>query len=141
MRRKVFLKSLVLFIFASILTSCGGSSDNVNPPSNSINTNTTQTSDATIIPGVTECDSAGDLSPGGKYVCAGRGMFYWVLLQDLATDSVEVEENNSNDGYWATNCVTVEKPNPNYNPYKGFSAVVNEPTIRTQECSQVWVQN
>lgn len=97
-----------------------------------------------IIPGVTECDYAGDISSDGKYMCAGRGAFYWVLIEDLATNSNEepgnASSNNSNNGYWTTNCVDVEVPNPNYNASKGFSAFVNEPTIRTRQCSQVWVQ-
>ena len=44
-------------------------------------------------------------------------------------------------GHWEMKCESVEYPNPNYDPYKGFSAIVNEPTITTQKCSQVWVAN
>lgn len=148
MKPNFWVKTLWMLGLVLILSSCSTSSDGGIAPSDSNITDTGNTSVETIIPGETECDNAGDISPDGKYVCAGRGAFYWVSLLDLATntgddtnnDSGEDTSNNSNNGYWTTNCVNVEVPNPNYNASKGFSAVVNEPTIRTQQCSQVWVQ-
>ena len=142
MRSRLWLMCLLPLSFVLVLTSCGSNSDNGVLPSNSVTTDTDNSSLETIIPGETECDVAGDVSPDGKYVCAGRGAFYWVSLQELATnvDSGNDQGNNSNDGYWTTKCATVEFPNPNYDARKGFSAVVNEPTVRTQQCSQVWVQ-
>ena len=102
------------------------------------------TNSETIIPGITECDNPGDISSDGQYMCAGHGAFYWLPIEDLATfsneDSSNESSNDSNNGYWTTNCVNVEVPNPNYNASKGFSAFVNEPTIRTRQCSQVWVE-
>lgn len=102
------------------------------------------TNSETIIPGKTECDNPGDISSDGQYMCAGHGAFYWLPIEDLATfsneDSNNETSNDSNNGYWTTNCVNVEVPNPNYNASKGFSAFVNEPTIRTRQCSQVWVR-
>jgi len=44
-------------------------------------------------------------------------------------------------GHYELQCQTMEYPNPNYDPYKGPSAIVNEPTIKTRNCSQVWVTN
>ena len=140
MNSNLKLKSLLALIFVLILTSCSSNSDNGISPSNSTNTDSNNTSVETIVPGETECNVAGDVSPDGKYVCAGRGAFYWVSLLDLQTNVDEDTTNNSNDGYWTTNCINVEIPNPNYNASKGFSAVVNEPTIRTQQCSQIWVE-
>lgn len=139
-KSNLWLKSLLVLIFALFLTSCSSNSDNEVSPTNSTNTETNNSSVTTIIPGQTECDNVGEVSPDGNYVCAGRGAFYWVSLKELATNTGESSSNNSNNGYWTTNCIQVEVPNPNYNASKGFSAVVNEPTIRTQQCSQVWVQ-
>jgi hypothetical protein len=144
MRSRLWLISLPILSLALFLTSCSANSDNGVSPSNPTTTNTDNTSDTNIVPGQTECDSAGDVSPDGQYVCAGRGAFYWVSLLDLATNVDEGSDNNpgsnSSNGYWTTKCATVEYPNPNYDARRGFSAVVNEPTVRTQECSQVWVQ-
>jgi hypothetical protein len=143
--KSLLLKSFLVISLVLILASCGTNSNNGTPPSNSSINDNDNTSLETIIPGQTECDNAGEVSPDGKYVCAGRGAFYWVSLLDLATnvgeDSGTDLGNNSNDGYWTTKCATVEFPNPNYDARKGFSAVVNEPTVRTQQCSQVWVKN
>lgn len=141
MRSHLWLKNLLVFTLVLVLASCGANTDNGISPSNSTITDTDNSSVEKIIPGETECDVAGDLSPDGKYVCAGRGAFYWVSLQDLATNSGDDASNNSSNGYWTTNCINVEVPNPNYDASKGYSAVVNEPTIRTQQCSQVWVEN
>ena len=63
----------------------------------------------------------------------------WSKPQPISKNSTPAK--NTNSGYWTTKCVTNEFPNPNYDPYKGPSAIVNEPTIRTQSCSQVWVNN
>jgi hypothetical protein len=148
MKPHLWLKSLTVLGLVLILSSCSTNSDGGIAPSDSSITDTDNTSVERIIPGKTECDNAGEVSPDGKYVCAGRGAFYWVSLLDLATNTGEdLNDNsggnandNSKNGYWTTNCVNVEVPNPNYNANKGFSAVVNEPTIRTQECSQIWIQ-
>jgi hypothetical protein len=140
MKSTLVHKLVSVFSLVFFLTSCGADSDTGISPSSPVKSNNNTTVER-IIPGKTECDYAGDISPDGKYVCAGRGMFYWVLLQDLATNVSENTSNNSDSGYWTTECRTVEVANPNYNASKGFSAVVNEPTIRTQECSQVWISD
>lgn len=75
-----------------ILTSCssGISEENV---SNNGNVEVSQTNtdlDAYIVPGVTECDNADEISPGGKYICAYRGTGYWVLRSEY-----EAEESSS----------------------------------------------
>lgn len=138
---QLWVKNLLILVFTLILASCGTNPDTRISPSKPASTDTGKTSFETIIPGKTECGVAGDISPDGKYVCAGRGMFYWISLLDLATGANEdSNSDDSNNGYWTTNCVNVQVPNPNYNASKGFSAVVNEPTIRTQRCSQIWVQ-
>ena len=67
--------------------------------------------------------------------------------EDVETTPQNVEgtpqntSTNQDNGYWKNNCTYVDVPNPNYDARKGFSAVVNEPTIRTQQSSQVWVNN
>ena len=145
MRSRLWLISLPILIFALFLTSCSSNSDNGVLPSNPTTTNTDNTSVTTIVPGQTECDNAGDVSPDGKYVCAGRGAFYWVSLLDLATNvdngSDNDPGNNSNKGYWTKNCVTTEVPNPLYDGTPTDSrGHIQWPTIKTQQCSQVWVQ-
>ena len=145
MRSRLWLISLPILIFALFLTSCSSNSDNGVLPSNPTTTNTDYTSVTTNVPGQTECDNAGDVSPDGKYVCAGRGAFYWVSLLDLATNvdngSDNDPGNNSNKGYWTKNCVTTEVPNPLYDGTPTDSrGHIQWPTIKTQQCSQVWVQ-
>jgi len=133
------LKSLLILGFVLILTSCSPNSNNGISPSNS-------TSVETIIPGKTECDYAGDISSDGKYMCAGRAAtFYWVLIEDLANYSNEEpnndSSNDSNNGYWTTNCVTTEVPNPLYDGTPTDSrGHIQWPTVKTQQCSQVWVK-
>jgi hypothetical protein len=115
----------------------------INPIKNSPSSVTTVES---IVPGVTECDFAGDISSDGKYMCAGRAAtFYWVLIEDLANYSNEEpsneSNNDSNNGYWTTNCVTTEVPNPLYDGTPTDSrGQIQWPTIKSQKCSQVWVQ-
>lgn len=132
------LKSLLLLGFVLTLTSCSPNSNDGISPSNS-------TSVETIIPGKTECDNPGDISSDGQYMCAGHGAFYWLLIEDLATfsneDSNNESSNESNNGYWTTNCVTTEVPNPLYDGTPTDSrGHIQWPTIKTQQCSQVWVQ-
>jgi hypothetical protein len=71
----LWLKSLLALSFVIILSSCGTT------------TGANNASVTSIIPGKTECDNDGDISPDGNYVCAGRGMFYWLPLTELATPS------------------------------------------------------
>jgi len=68
--------------------------------------------------------------------------------QTTASDPISSDSNNTvaptpapKNGHWEQNCITVQVANPNYNPYKGFSAVVNEPTVSQQQCTQQYVQN
>jgi hypothetical protein len=79
-RSYLWLKSLLALSFVLILASCGTT------------TGANNTSVTTIIPGKTECDNDGDVSPDGKYVCAGRGIFYWLPLKELATPSLSMED-------------------------------------------------
>lgn len=83
---------------------------------------------------------------GYNYVCikAPRSLsnplgkkLVWSKPQPISKNPSSTKTSNS--GYWTTQCVTNEVANPSYDPSKGFSAIVNEPTIRTQQCSQVWV--
>ena len=148
----LWVRSLLTIGLILIVTSCGQNSDSGVLPSNSTftdNNKFTESDDLsveTIIPGETECDVAGDVSPDGKYVCAGRGAFYWVSLLDLATNTGEDtsgsgSSDNSNNGYWTTNCINVEVPNPNYDGRPTDSrGHIQWPTIKTQQCSQVWVK-
>jgi hypothetical protein len=46
----------------------------------------------TIIPGKTECENDGDVSPDGNYVCKGRGMFYWQPLYEVETPAQSMED-------------------------------------------------
>lgn len=145
MRPNLLLKSLLILGLVLTLSSCNTNSEGGIAPSGSTSTDTDNTSVETIIPGETECDNAGDVSPDGKYVCAGRGAFYWVSLLDLATNVDEGSENDpsndTNNGYWTTNCVTTEVPNPLYDGTPTDSrGRIQWPTIKTQQCSQVWVQ-
>ena len=80
MKSSLWPKSLLALSFALILASCG---------------TTTGASDAsvtTIVPGETECDKDGDISPDGKYECRGRGVFYWLPLEEQATPPQSMEE-------------------------------------------------
>lgn len=145
MKSNLLLKSLLILGLVLTLSSCNTNSEGGIAPTDSTSTDTDNTSVETIIPGETECDNAGDVSPDGKYVCAGRGAFYWVSLLDLATNVDEGSENDpgnkSNNGYWTTNCVTTEAPNPLYDGTPTDSrGHIQWPTIKTQKCSQVWVE-
>ncbi len=79
-----------LSIILSVLLVVGVSAwfliDQFSPVTNS------QNSDDSIILGEM-CDNPGDTSSDGKYVCAGRGAFYWLLTEDLATNSNEDSSN------------------------------------------------
>jgi hypothetical protein len=76
----LWLKSFLALSFVLILASCGTTTDVNN------------TSSTTIVPGKTECENDGDVSPDGKYVCAGHGMFYWLPVKEVATPSQTMEE-------------------------------------------------
>ena len=91
-----------------------------------------QTLDSTnqeIDSGNKACDSAGESSANGRYVCLGG---YWVEQQVR-----EIE--TTRQGRWITNCINVNVPNPNYDSRKGFSAFVNEPYITQEQCNQAYV--
>jgi hypothetical protein len=80
MESSLWPKSLLALSVALILAACGTTTD------------ASDASVAPIVPGETECDNPGDVSPDGKYVCAGRGAFYWLPLQAQASPSQSMEE-------------------------------------------------
>ena len=63
MKPQLWLKSLLVLGLVLILSSCSTNSGGGISPSDSTNTDTDNTSVETIIPGETECDNAGDVSP------------------------------------------------------------------------------
>jgi len=61
---------------------------------------------------------------------------------DESVDSdQETSKNNSNSGYWKPFCITIEVPNPNYDGRVTDSrGSIQWPTIKTEQCSEVWVK-
>jgi hypothetical protein len=141
MALNLWLKSLVSLGFVLILTSCIPIEDPPISPSDSTITDTNDASLENIISGETECDNPGNISSDGKYLCEGHGAYYWISIENLESEPSQNTSSNQDNGYWKNNCTYVDVPNPNYDARKGFSAWVNEPTIRTQQCSQIWVND
>jgi hypothetical protein len=89
-----------------------------------------------------KCSSLGSTKvvSGVHYYCSARYSASKVWIRDYSLSPTKnTAANSQNKGHWVTSCRTTEVANPNYNASKGYSAIVNEPTIRTQQCSQVWV--
>lgn len=85
---------------------------------------------------------------GYNYVCikAPRSVsnplgkkLVWSKAQPISKKPTPTKSANS--GYWATSCITTEVPNPNYDGRPTDSrGHIQWPTIKTQQCSQVWVK-
>lgn len=85
-----------------------------------------------------ECDVVDEISPDGKYICAWHGSGVWVLRDSGAVKAPTVPQQTT--GRWVQKCDFVQVPNPNYDARRGYSAGVNMPTLTTQQCSQVYIQ-
>lgn len=77
-------------VLAISLSGCSSKNGGVSAPDDSV----VQSEDyESIIAGETECDNPGDISPDGKYICAGHGAFYW-LLRNQESSSQEPEDSS-----------------------------------------------
>ena len=85
---------------------------------------------------------------GYKYVCIkapksmsnpfGKKLIWSKAIPIVKTPSTT---NNSNSGYWTTSCITTEVANPNYDGRVTDSrGHIQWPTIKTQQCSKIWVK-
>jgi hypothetical protein len=63
----------------------------------------------------------------------------WILQKPSLVKSVP--KKSTSGGYWTTSCITTEVPNPNYDGRPTDSrGHIQWPTIKTQQCSQIWIQ-
>ena len=101
--KRLLLTILCLTLTAS-LSGCSSKAVEVSAQDDSVVQSEVDPNDDFIVDGETECNTAGDISPGGKYICAGRGAFYWILRSDeSSTSEPEIDpdaatEADSNNG-------------------------------------------
>ena len=90
------MQIFALVLSVLVLTSCSSksSTSSTSQPASSEGNPSTET----IVPGVTECDNPDEISPDGKYVCAGHGAFYWLLLSDVGGSAGDGQNSNSSSG-------------------------------------------
>jgi hypothetical protein len=97
-----------------------------------------------VVPG-SECDIADEISDDGKYICSWHGTGVWTRIKDSGSNPNEGQiapPTVKSTGHFETVCQTIELPNPNYDGRPTDSrGHIQWPTIRTQQCSQVWVPN
>ena len=70
------------FFLSLSLSGCSSKAVEMSASDDSVVQSDVNPNDEFIVNGETECNTAGDISPGGKYVCAGRGAFYWILRSE-----------------------------------------------------------
>lgn len=112
---------------------------------NSLGSTPTPTSKSiSVVPGA-ECDTADEISGDGKYICSWHGTGVWTRIEDAGSDPNEGQiapPTSKSRGHFEAVCQTIEIPNPNYDGRPTDSrGHIQWPTIRTQQCSQVWITN
>ena len=76
---KRLLVTVFCVVLSLILSGCSSKAVEVSAPNDSV----VQSEDKeSIVVGETECDNPGEISPDGKYICDGRGAFYWLLRKE-----------------------------------------------------------
>lgn len=76
---KRLLVSVFCLSLALSLSGCSSKAVEVSAPDDSV---VQSEDDDAIGSGDTQCDPPGAISPDGKYICAGRGAFYWLLRSE-----------------------------------------------------------
>ena len=100
------MKRLLLIVFCVYLSlslsGCSSKAVEVSAPDDSVVQ--VDPNDESIVAGETECDNPDEISPDGKYICAGHGAFYWLLRSEESStpepeiDSTPATEADSNNG-------------------------------------------
>jgi hypothetical protein len=84
---KRLLVTVLCFSLSLSLSGCSSKAVEVSVLDNKVVQSEVDPNDEFIVDGETECNSPGEISPGGKYVCAGRGAFYWILRSEESSTS------------------------------------------------------
>jgi hypothetical protein len=97
------MQIIILALCVVALTSCSsksGLSDYSSP-----STYAADPSEEPIVVGDTECDNPDEISPDGKYICAGHGAFYWLLRSEVdgtVADGPDTSSNSSSEPVQST---------------------------------------